>query len=385
LDAVAVAAAGDAAAPAELLGDYLPILAEAAVEGRRPEEDALARIARLGGRAARLGVLPGAAVNLYLTAAWRMWRQLPEPTRFGDSAEVRRSAEAVLQAVGDAVAALVDGFQAERREAIRREESMRRDFIDDLLRGDADVAGVVERAEPFGLDLGRPHRVALAAADSDHADLQLVSGSLESAVVKRYGDRDVLVATKGSALMALVPSSEADGGNGDAAGQLGELIHQTLTRGPGRASWRVAVGRGYAGAYGVARSYEEAREALDLARRMRIPQPVVQARDLLVFRVLGRDQAAMVDLVQGVLTPLQSARGGAEPLLATVETYLSAGGVATEAARRLHLSVRAVTYRLRRVRDLTGLDPTDPEHAFTLHAAVLGARLLDWPGRPLVS
>jgi hypothetical protein len=66
----------------------------------------------------------------------------------------------VLHVVGEAVAAFVDGYQDERRESIRREESMRREFIDDLLRGDADVAGLVERAEPFGLDLTWSHTLA---------------------------------------------------------------------------------------------------------------------------------------------------------------------------------------------------------------------------------
>jgi DNA-binding PucR family transcriptional regulator len=45
--------------------------------------------------------------------------------------------------------------------------------------------------------------------------------------------------------------------------------------------------------------------------------------------------------------------------------------------------VRAVTYRLNRINKLTGKDVNDPTERFTLEAAVLGARLLDWPKRPL--
>jgi DNA-binding PucR family transcriptional regulator len=45
--------------------------------------------------------------------------------------------------------------------------------------------------------------------------------------------------------------------------------------------------------------------------------------------------------------------------------------------------VRAVTYRLDRVRRLTGHDPTQSTQRFTLHAAVLGAKLLGWPATPL--
>jgi DNA-binding PucR family transcriptional regulator len=49
----------------------------------------------------------------------------------------------------------------------------------------------------------------------------------------------------------------------------------------------------------------------------------------------------------------------------------------------MHLSVRAVTYRLDRVKQLTGYDPAHPEQRFVLQSAVLGARLLGWPGRSL--
>jgi DNA-binding PucR family transcriptional regulator len=111
--------------------------------------------------------------------------------------------------------------------------------------------------------------------------------------------------------------------------------------------------------------------------------PVVEAKDFLIYRVLLRDQPAIVDLVHSVLDPLRQARGGARPLLDTLEAYFDRGGVATAAAVQLHLSVRAVTYRLDRVRTLTGYDATDPRHRFTLHAAVLGAKLLGWPEHDL--
>jgi DNA-binding PucR family transcriptional regulator len=129
----------------------------------------------------------------------------------------------------------------------------------------------------------------------------------------------------------------------------------------------------------VARSYEEAREALELAGRLGLDDPVVESASLLVYRVLLRDRAAIADLVEGVLAPLERARGGAGPLLDTLAAYFASGGVATEAARRLHVGVRTVTYRLGRIRELTGYSATDPAHRFTLETAVLGARLLGWP------
>jgi DNA-binding PucR family transcriptional regulator len=116
-----------------------------------------------------------------------------------------------------------------------------------------------------------------------------------------------------------------------------------------------------------------------MAGRLHVDNPVVNAHDLLIYRVLLRDQPAIVDLVHAVLSPLVQARGGAGPLLSTLEAYFDSGGVATESAKRLHVSVRTVTYRLARVSALTGYDATDPAHRFTLQAAVLGAKVLNWP------
>jgi DNA-binding PucR family transcriptional regulator len=99
--------------------------------------------------------------------------------------------------------------------------------------------------------------------------------------------------------------------------------------------------------------------------------------------VLGRDQAAIVDLVRDVLAPLDHVRGGPGVLLETLREYFVAGEVATEAARRLHVSVRTVTYRLARVAHLTGYSVSQPDQRFSLHAAVLGARLLEWPSKRL--
>ncbi|MFE9692992.1 PucR family transcriptional regulator [Micromonospora sp. NPDC005806] len=388
LAAVARAASADAGGvPVDLLGDYLSLLAEAAVTGRRPGRAELDAVGVLGRRAAEQGVSAGRAVRLYLSAARRLWQQLPQLTTSGDSEVVRASAEAVLHVVDSAVATLAEGYAAARRELVRREETLRRELVDDLLRGDSDLGGLVQRAEPFGLDLARVHQVALAAPSRRLPDTDAAISALEAVIFDRLGDRDVLVATKEGLLVAIAPADAVTPDRGargrQPVGDLGRLMHAELDRLPRGGPWQVAVGRPHPGLYGIARSYEEAREALTMAQRLNTRTPVIHADDLLVHRVLLRDQPAMVDLVQAVLSPLRHARGGVQPLLDTLDAYFATGGVATEAARRLHVSVRTVSYRLSRIRTLSGYDPNDPGDRFTLQAAVYGARALDWPHHPL--
>ncbi|GGM26320.1 PucR family transcriptional regulator [Dactylosporangium sucinum] len=380
---VAESASHDAGGvPVDLLGDYLPLLADAAVTGRRPKRAELDAVGRLGRQAAQQGISAGRVVQLYLSAARRLWQDLPIVVGSRDSEVVRTAAAAVLSVIDDAVATLAEGYADARRDLVRREEALRREVIDDLLRGDSDLGGLVERAEPFGLDLARVHQVALAAPSERLPDTDAAISALEAVIFDRLGDRDVLVATKEGLLVVLAPAESAQAGGGSSQ-ELGRLMHDELNRLRHGRPWQVTVGRPYPGLYGIARSYEEAREALAMATRLHLDTPVVSAHDLLVYRVLLRDQPAIVDLVAAVLSPLVHSRGGAQPLLDTLDVYFRAGAVATEAAKRLHVSVRTVTYRLARVKTLTGYDPADPEHRFTLQAAVRGAKILNWPVAPL--
>jgi DNA-binding PucR family transcriptional regulator len=170
-----------------------------------------------------------------------------------------------------------------------------------------------------------------------------------------------------SALTANLPAPEAEAG---------VRLHRVAAVG----AWRMGVGRAHPGPAGVGQSYAEAIDALALGQRLGLPEPVVDAADLLLYRVLVRDEAAMRELVDAVLAPLVGARGGAEPLLQTLDAYFGAGGNATLAARSLHLSVRALTYRLAKIADLTGRDPVDPRHRLELQTALVGARLLGMTG-----
>ncbi|HET6562531.1 MAG TPA: helix-turn-helix domain-containing protein [Marmoricola sp.] len=372
---------------AELLGDYLPMLAAAATFGSFPGRGELEAVRRQGRLAAEQGVSVGRGVDLYLSAARRVWSELPAVSRERDNRAVRAAAEAVLRVVDDAVASFAEGHAEAGHEMIRREETLRRELIEDLLRGGANLSELVERAEPFGLDLTRAHHVALAQPGRRLSSIAAATTALERVVLDRFGDRDVLVATK-DGLVVVVALAEATGAPATSDGlrstsDLGRIVHGELSRLRRGSPWRVAVGRAHPGAYGIARSYEEAREGLTMATRMHLDTPVIETRDLLTYRVLARDQPALVDLVFSVLNPLGEARGGAGPLVETLAAYFDCGCVATTAATKLHLSVRAVTYRLERVKALSGFDPLDPGHRFTLQAAVLGAKLLGWPQEPL--
>jgi hypothetical protein len=381
LDAVARAAGREAGGvPPDLLGDYLTAAHDAATGGRRRlTARELAGYVDAGERAAYSGVALRDLVDLYLSATWRLWRELPAHRT--TPAAVHAAGLAVLRAADDAVAAAAEGFERAQLSIARRDEAERHEFAEDLLSGRVDVRDLVTRGERLGLRLAGPHQVLTVGAARPLTAAEPLAQRLDRAA--RAASGASLVATRQGRLVIVTPAGDG------MAPRIADAIARALDEASGDATgavapdWRVAVGRAYSGPTGVLRSYEEAESALDTTTRLRLPERVSYAADLLVYQVLLRDRAAMVDLVNTVLTPLTRTRGGAKPLLATLEAYFAAGSVTARAARALHVSVRTVTYRLARVKALTAHDPADPEAALTLHVAVIGARLLNWPDLPL--
>lgn len=371
--------------PAAGIEDFLGTSLSAVRRGRRLSAAGRARCQSAGTAAARAGTEMSAVVDAYLSATRLAWSSLPElaapdgdtPTRSVQQLIV--DGERLLRAADDALAAVAQGHAAARRQLLREEASTRREFVDDLLSGGGDVAGLVARSEHFGIRVTAPHLVAVADARARTGDAGTVVGWAEQLLRARLPGRDVLVATKDGRLVLVVSTAEpgvVSAADRDSFTGLAAAAAQTIAADD--EGWRLAVGYSHLGPTGISTSYREALDTLELANRIDHPARAVHAEDVAVYRVVMRDTAAITDLVSTVFDPLRSARGG-EQLFATLVAFFAAGAVATETARVLHLSVRAVTYRLDRVRSVIGLDPADPADWLILQVALAGARLLGWP------
>ncbi|MBK3645510.1 CdaR family transcriptional regulator [Streptomyces sp. MBT33] len=346
--------------PGQYLDGYAQLLADVSATGRRLTRDEIAARRALGEQAAEAGHGLRALIVAHLTATRAAWPAAPG------------SADSTLAAMTQVVDALAEGYEHAQLVAVRREEAARREFIDDLLYGRSDLGHLAERAERFGLRLSHAHAVAVAQGPTAYDEGAPVPRRVEHALNARFGERNILLTTKDGRLLCVAPGDQDE-----------VLAHFAKHAYAATDGCRVAIGRPQQGPGGVVQSYEEALNTLELAERLGLEGPVLRAADLLVYPVLTRDRQAMADLVRDALGPLTAARGGAEPLLETLNVYFECGCVAAEAARRLALSVRALTYRLARIHQLTGADPCDPGHRYTLQTAVIGARLLDWPAKAL--
>nr|KEP22588.1 hypothetical protein DA06_19210 [Georgenia sp. SUBG003] len=96
------------------------------------------------------------------------------------------------------------------------------------------------------------------------------------------------------------------------------------------------------------------------------------ADELLPERMLNGDPLARRTLVEDLYKPLVAAGG---PLVQTLEEYLAQGRSLEGAARALYVHPNTVRYRLRRIGQVVGWDPTDAREGFVLQVALAVGRL----------
>lgn len=101
------------------------------------------------------------------------------------------------------------------------------------------------------------------------------------------------------------------------------------------------------------------------------PRPV-RADELLPERALSGDQVALQELIRRYYEPLTSGTG---QLLKTVSAYVEFGSSLEATAKALSVHPNTVRYRLRKITEVIGLDPTLSRDAFVIHISLVYGRL----------
>jgi hypothetical protein len=119
------------------------------------------------------------------------------------------------------------------------------------------------------------------------------------------------------------------------------------------------------------RAIDEAQTVLHVACALRRPAGVYQLHDVPIEAALLRSP----DLSTVLADRLAPMYASGAPLLDTLIVYLDKSLDRRQAARALHIHPNTLDYRLRRIRDLTGLSPAVPRDIQILGAAVTAWQL----------
>ncbi|GAC1468069.1 MAG: PucR family transcriptional regulator [Chloroflexota bacterium] len=245
------------------------------------------------------------------------------------------------------------------------------DVVSELVSGAGDAQALLRRAQRLGYDLEVPH-IAFAIHPNGGPpahDGLLVLGKRLHRVLSTYElrapfhiDDDLLV--------AFVPVDEDS--RPPAWKRLAERLRRDLADAAPNHQLCIGISRPQLGPEGVRTSYAEARRALQLGHALAPERPITYFGDLGIYRLLFamRETTEMQEFHNEMLGQLASYdREKNTELIPTLDAFLSSNN-ATEVAVRLNLHRNSLLYRLRRIREITGLDLDDAETRLALHLAL---------------
>ena len=232
---------------------------------------------------------------------------------------------------------------------------MESSVVDAVVRGDTGPE-LLSRAAALNWDTTAPATVIVGTPPAERAEL--ASEDIRDVAV-RHG-RAALTDVHGTQLVAIVSGHLA------ATDKFLPDLLGAFSAGP------VVIGPT---APSLTAAYHSAAEAISGMNAVTgwpgAPRPVA-ARELLPERALMGDQSAVAALHNDVIRPLADA---GPALTETLDAYLDSGGAIEACARKLFVHPNTVRYRLKRITDFTGRDPTMPRDAYVLRIATSVGRL----------
>lgn len=243
-----------------------------------------------------------------------------------------------------------------RRGMAELEQRLGNKLVFDLITG-ANSDNTVTRATALGHDINSPHCVVVAHwRDLADDDLRHAAGNIGP----RMG-LDVLAAPHGGKLVMLVA------GPFEPSRLFDELGSEVRSR-----TGTIGIGGTTGDVMDLPRSFHEAKRALDVRARSRMPYGAAEYRDLGLYQVLTIDEsngAAESYIRQWLGDLIDYDRAHKTSLVETLAAYLDGGGRYESTTQVLVIHRSTLRYRLRRIREVAGLDLNHVETRLNAHIA----------------
>lgn len=296
----------------------------------------------------------------------------------------RALAEAVVSAsdgmpvaeLSEALKRLADGFDELSSAAIASYQDIHQSisahlgsassgFVTALMSGSMDAGELADKAALLDLDSeGTFQAFALHVGGDAPAERriqlqrrafhQLPAGRGRRSLTRAVRDSDVFI------VPAALDSRTVDG------------LARSLFQNAGYPVW-LSLGAPCAGLRHAGRSAHQAVEAMRIATLTRPPQTVTAFDDVLLDVMLLHSETATSRMVTLWFEPL----AGHPHLLETIQVFLAEDMSIKACAERLFVHTNTVAYRLRRIQELTGVDPRDPLTLVRMTLALRARELRD--------
>jgi purine catabolism regulator len=269
------------------------------------------------------------------------------------------------------------------------EQKYRTEFLDQLFSSDNPAEeGFLERARTFGWNLGLDYVTILfdvlpSKEISDIAEYEKacqLAKTQATTVIADFCRRNRLryiLTRHASGILLFVHPGQVKGD--DVTSWTDRLLKKARSN-LGRWTVSSGVSRRVSGVTGIKRGFREAKVALDLGKVIfgkgqNIHYEMLGIYGLLLGQADLDEQKRFADEIIGELRDYDASKGG--ELLKTLEAYFKTNGNARKTAELMYAHYNTILYRLRKIKELTGLDPNHADQRLSLQTALRLSRIFD--------
>ncbi len=276
---------------------------------------------------------------------------------------------------------------------VHLEEQARENFIQDLVSGrignDPDL--FVIRGQIVGYDVRIP-RVAMVLniyqfEDTARESLATFKNQKEGEIYLQRLKNDVLktlqrifinnpqdiVAYTGGDRFVILKTIEPDSKNDKIRDELFDIAKKIRDIVSDRMRFRVAIGIGehYKGIYGINRSYRDAVRALDVGTRLENAKGIYHINELGIYKILTEiKNSTQREIIERILYSSRNGEKLTDTLISTLCAFFEHNLSIKETAEAIYIHRNTLLYRLKKIKEITGLDPKKFDDAVQLMMAL---------------
>jgi hypothetical protein len=334
----------------------LDLVARLLAEARPPEEADLGELLQSVARRAEERVPLANILGAYYAGIETSWHELTALAEPGEARELGEIGDEIMAILSVMTLAVTETYVETATAMTGRERDARARLMTAILANedtdeDWGEAGLVRWRERT-VAVWRNHPKRPRDAATTEVTARRLARDVRQAVEDRWGAASIVSFSSNSGVLLLPGRVDPE--------PIGEALGGVL-----RGKWYIGHAQAADGP-GTGAAHSAAESCADVPERLDYPSGVYGLKQLLTEVQATRPGPARAALLE-VLVGLEDHAD----LLATLAAHIEEGGRRTETAKRLHIHPNTLDYRLRRIRELTGVDPVERDGAQLLRSAMI--------------
>lgn len=271
---------------------------------------------------------------------------------------------------------------------VETEKRLKAELLEDLLGGFYhSKQSIIQRARYLGWDLERDYLVMVVDIDNledyylnlknrDENHIQAIKERIKDIVKHNLVllNKKVILANRSDSLVIFFDCEGLDSPQErkEESIKFARLIREQISRDVSQISVSIGIGNFFPDVSGLKKSFQQAKKAEKVGRKVFGEGQVYHYDDLGVYRLLVklRDDPDLQSFYREMLGPLLNYESQGEgELLKTLKTLFKHFGNKTRAAEELCIHRNSLNYRIERIKEILNVDLKEPENWFELYLA----------------